>query len=147
MARSKPLLIKLGMVGSLLGAAFLAAFPVFLLFGPEMGPYTINNQLVDRETFQRFFVANFLLFAVVHSLVLAGVAYGFWKERSWTRHVAVSSWVLSGAFLIVQWGASNLGDLLFSLTLSTLIPLGIAIWYFYFKPNVVAYFQELVTQD
>ena len=54
-------------------------------------------------------------------------------------------WVLEGVFLIAQGGVSGLGNLLFSLTTGTLIRLGIAIWYFYFKPNVVAYYWTIAT--
>ena len=136
MDQSKPRLIKLGMFGSLFVAAFMLVFIVWVLFGPEAGTYLINDQEVDRETFQRFLIGNFLPLVVVSVPLLLAIAYGFWKDEPWSRHVAVSYWVFGGIFSMMSGGSG--------LT-STLIPLGIAIWYFYYKPNVVAYYRAIAT--
>ncbi len=139
MDQGKPRLIKLGMVGSLVGAAFMPVFLVFALFGPEMGTYLINNQPVDRETFQKFFIANFLPFVVVSGPLLVAIAYGFWKDRPWSRHAAVSFWVVEGMFLMRSGGSGQ------DLT-PTLIAFAIAMWYFYVRPNVVAYYRAIATK-
>ena len=89
MDQSKPRLIKIGMLGSLFGAAFTPGFIIFVLFGPEMGTYLIDGQEVDRETFQKFFMGNFLPFMVVSGALLLVIAYGFWKDLPWSRHGSI----------------------------------------------------------
>ena len=139
MARCKPRLISLGMFVSLFAAASMSAFVVFDLFGPEVEAYRINDQVVDRETF-RVVMDKFRVHAVVTGAILLATAYGFWKDRTWSRIAALSYWVLEG-ILTMNSGGIDVGNLI-----PTLIPLGVSIWYFFYKPSVVAYYRAIATK-
>ena len=145
MGREKPRLIRWGQVGSIVVVVFVAVFSGILLFGPEMSSYAVNGQQVSREEFQQYFLEHFAAFnlAIIISLIL--IAHGFWKEKAWSRHLAIFYWALGGFFLVALSGSAGLADLVSSLTFSILIPMGIAIWYFYVKQNVAEYYRAIAT--
>ncbi len=86
------------------------------------------------------YINNFLPFMVVSVPLLLAIAYGFWKDRPWSRHAAVSFWVVEGWFLMMSEGSGPEG------LIPSLIGLGITIWYFYVRPNVVAYYRAIATK-
>ena len=76
-------------------------------------------------------------------MVVSGpFAWGVWKERAWTRHVAMAFWI--GWMLIVMGGmilephSDDARMLLYGLICAC-----IAVWYFYRKPSVVLYYDQL----
>ncbi len=103
---------------------------LLVILGPEF--FLDPGEEVDREEL----LSEGLLFAFSGAFMSA-IVWGFWKEFPFTRHLAVSF------FVVVSTVKDLLSpDMLYALAF-TIFP----VWYFYFKPNVVAYYRELKRID
>lgn len=123
----RPLLITIGIVCCCLGVATYAIVPVLVaVLGFEF--FAAEGEEINREEI----LSEGLLFAFAGAFMSA-IAWGFWKEHPVTRHLAVSYFVVVSA---IKNPLSE--NMLYALVL-TAFPA----WYFYFKPNVVAYYEEL----
>ncbi len=79
-----------------------------------------------------------LLPTVLSILIMFSIAWGFWKQRLWSRQLVMVFWCLSIPFLLfMPIVVLVMGLILFSLGVVS------AWWYFYRKTNVAAYFSEL----
>ena len=78
----------------------------------------------------------------VFAAVSGPFAWGVWKERSWTREVAMAFWIglvlVALAGMVLQPHSDDMRALLY-----LLIGAGSAAWYFYRKRSVVVYYDEL----
>lgn len=132
--RQKPFCIKIGMVVSFVAGAFCLLM-TFLIFGA--GPsatFSVNGQQVTREYFTSVALPPIIL---TGSIFLA-IWYGFWRERPWSRHLVMVFWLLPMVLILaVSPDGLAIGELM--------INAAIAGWYFYFKRNVVDYYQALAT--
>ena len=134
------------------GMAFMAFFagvagiiiPLFVAIALfSRGPFTVNGAPVTRSEF--LLTVAPILGAMVPVAVTAGLfAWGVWKERPWTREVAIGFWALclvisigQVAFMREQRAEAVQG------LVSTLILILVALWYFYVKGNVVTYYRDL----
>jgi hypothetical protein len=78
---------------------------------------------------------------------MALIAYGFAAQKPWSRHlviamfglIIVSASILGGLNLIHQ-------AIMWRAIINASVFGGAAVWYFYFKPNVAAYFCELANR-
>lgn len=138
-----PLLIKCGWVLMVIWAVTIYATAAVVLVGATMD--AIVNGLgpigaVARDDIVE--ASGFIVFAAVSG----PFAWGVWKERSWTREVAMAFWI--GLALIVVAGmfldprSDDVRTLLY-----VLICAGIAVWCFYRKRNVVLYYDELKARE
>lgn len=85
---------------------------------------------------------NGSLLTVGFTVLIGFIAWGLWREKSWTRHLMVGFWGLTlvvAAVLSVR-GLSNWGS-----GCMPLIGMGLATAYLYGKQNVRAYYRALET--
>ena len=126
----KPLLVKAipwcAAFGSLIGLAMM-----LLLVLPLDGDYSIYGRPVSRE---EFVAAALPVVSLVFAFYVC-LAYGFWREKLWSRHVLVFLGVVSGA--TVPWIARGPGAVCLGL-LQAALWVAVFAWYFYGKENVVA---------
>ncbi|HEV8618037.1 MAG TPA: hypothetical protein VGQ70_00955 [Candidatus Udaeobacter sp.] len=86
------------------------------------------------------------LVAVI-GVLMACISYGFAMAKAWSRHIIIA------IFRLIVIYATSLGTLNLihhaimwrAITNGTLFGGG-SVWYFYFKPNVAAYFRELANR-
>ena len=140
-ARSRlkmPLLMKVGMG---LAALFpIGAVILLALAALGIGSFRIGNRPVAPGEWLRLAGPLF----VVTGALMAAVAYACWKEKPWSRHLALAHWAVVGLYALLL-GLS--GQLPRYLMWRALIETGVlgafALWYFYAKRNVVEYFRAL----
>jgi hypothetical protein len=106
----------------------------------DIGPHIMGGERVTREEWLHIAAP---LVAVI-GVLMACISYGFATEKAWSRHVVIAMFGLIvvyattlGALNLIRhaimWRAITNGSLF-----------GVAsVWFFYFKPNIVAYFREL----
>jgi hypothetical protein len=78
---------------------------------------------------------------------MAMIAYGFAAQKTWSRHLVIAMFVLIVVYASIL-GAVNLIDhaIMWREIINASVFGGASVWYFYFKPNVAAYFRELDRQ-
>jgi len=137
----RPLLITVGMY---VAPGFGALFLLFLFLIPfGGGAYTVNGDVVSGAEFLR---EGGLLVALTGTSLLA-VGYAIWQERSWSRWAMVVFWLIQVAGAIGQ-GLSHGGIAEVAGPLaSLLLPIVLAWWYLFEKPNVVEYYRALAKQE
>jgi hypothetical protein len=122
------LLISLGM--------FLSLALNFL----EIGPALMGGEHIDRAIWWR--VAAPLV--TLAGTLTAITSYGLAREKPWARHYAVALFVLIFAYAAVARALNGIPDrMMWRAFANASLFGGVAIWYFYFKPNVAAYFRAL----
>ncbi len=128
-------------VGGVLAAVFVAAAAaLFVRAVLGIGPHRIGGRPVTPEEWLR--VAGPLLVAAAG--LMGAIAYGFRTRKHWARHVVMAHWAVVGCYGL---GLGAAGQLSRGLTIRVAVQAtvfgAIAWWYFYRKPNVVAYFAGL----
>jgi hypothetical protein len=123
--------------------AALASIGMFLsivLAFMDVGPHIMGGERVSRSEWLHVAAP---LVAVIGCL-MALISYAFCARKSWSRHV-----VLAMFSLIILY-ASTLGALnllqhaiMWRAITNASISGCASLWYFYFKPNVAAYFREV----
>jgi hypothetical protein len=106
----------------------------------DVGPHLMGGEKVTRSEWLQIAAP---LVAVIGCL-MASIAYGLGARKAWSRHLVLAIFVL----IIVY--ASTLGALhmlrhtiMWRAIVNASVFGCVAAWYFYFKPNVAAYFREL----
>jgi hypothetical protein len=109
----------------------------------DIGPHIMGGERVTREEWLHIAAP---LVAVI-GILMACISYGFGTEKAWSRHVVIAMFVL-----IVLY-ASSLGALnlihraiMWRAIINGTVFGGASVWYFYFKPNIAAYFRELANR-
>jgi hypothetical protein len=115
-------------------------FVSILLAILDIGPHLMGGEKVTRSEWLHIAAP---LVAVIGCL-MALIAYGLRAGKPWSRHLVMAIFTL----IIVY--ASTLGALnvlrhtvMWRAIVNALLSGCFATWYFYFKPNVAAYFREL----
>ena len=140
-----PLLVKCGWALTAIWAVTMYVTAAVVLIGaaidavvnglPPTSPPTKDDILLG---------SGFILFAAVSG----AFTWGVWKQRAWTREVAMAFWVLLLPILLAE---VILEPAQFSRDvrgiLTTVILAAIAVWYFYWKRNVVLYYDELKSRE
>ena len=106
----------------------------------DIGPHIMGGERVTREEWLR--IAAPLVAAI--GVLMACISYGFATEKAWSRHVVIAMFALIVVYASIL-GALNLihrAIMCRAIINGTLFG-GASVWYFYFKPNVAAYFREL----
>jgi tetratricopeptide (TPR) repeat protein len=134
----KPLLMRIGMGVSVFIAALCLLFSLLVLVG-GLSPIFASQHLA-REYF-----GSLAILGIFWGGMLLAIAYGFWKEKPWSRHLVIGYWLI--AYLSVLVRLWMYGDTLQPILMAEFVPhtifLAIATWYFYLKPNVVDYYLTL----
>jgi hypothetical protein len=141
MDRKVPFLIRV-----LIWFAALAAAGMYLsilLTILDIGPHTMGGERVTRSEWLQFAAP---IVAVI-GILMAFIAYGFATQKHWSRHVVIAMFALIVLYASVL-GALNLihRAIMWRAIINALVFGAASAWYFYLKPNVAAYFRELVRQ-
>ncbi len=78
---SMPLMMKIGMWFAVVFVICTTTLLTLALFG--IGSFTIGGEAVERQVWLRVAVPVLLLTSVLMGII----AYGFYKEKSWSRHI------------------------------------------------------------
>jgi hypothetical protein len=117
---------------------FYLAIGLLALSG--VGSYNISGRAVS----QREFLIATGPFLLPSTIVLLLTCWGISKQRPWSRYTAASFW----AVMILGWALSpSIHAEPIGLISCQVLPLFIAllasVWYFFAKPNVVAYYRHI----
>jgi len=126
-------------------AAFAAAgmYLSILLAILDIGPHMMGGERVTRSEWLHIAAP---LVAVI-GILMAFIAYGFATQKYWSRHLVIAIFVLIILYATTL-GALNLilRAIMWRAIINASVFGGAAVWYFYFKPNVAAYFRELANR-
>src|SRR5213592_736890 len=138
MARKLPFLIPVFIWLATLASAGM--FLSILLAVMDVGPHIMGGEPVSRSEWLH--IAAPLVASI--GCLMALIAYALHAGKTWSRHGVIA------VFTLIILYASTLGAL--NVLHHTMMWRAIAnasffgsaaVWYFYFKPNVAAYFREL----
>jgi hypothetical protein len=120
--------------------AALGMFVSIFLAVLDIGPHLMGGEKVTRLEWLHIAAP---LVAVIGCL-MALTAYGLTARKPWSRHVVLAIFVLIIVYASVL-GAGNVlrHSIMWRAILNGSLFGAAAGWYFYFKPNVAAYFREL----
>jgi len=134
-----PSLVRFGSVASLIvGAiAILLAILVSMGFG--------DTSRLSSSALGSWALPFWCISALLTGVLLVAIGYGMRKRQRWSRRLVVLFWVVNGLLAGIQTLLeARTGQFHFSLL--WLGGLAIATWYFYFKGNVVRYYQSLAQE-
>jgi len=106
----------------------------------DIGPHIMGGERVTRTEWLHIAAP---LVAVI-GILMAFIAYGFATQKYWSRHVVIVMFALIVLYASIL-GALNLihRAIMWRAIINGTLFGGASVWYFYFKPNVAAYFREL----
>jgi hypothetical protein len=109
----------------------------------DIGPHVMGGERVTRAEWLHIAAP---LVAVI-GVLMAFIAYGFAAQKYWSRHLVIAMFVLVVVYASIL-GALNLihHAIMRRAIINASVFGGAAVWYFYFKPNVAAYFRELANR-
>jgi hypothetical protein len=125
------------------GLASVAMYLSILLAVYDIGPHIMGGERVTRGEWLHIAAP---LVAVI-GVLMAGISYGFAKEKAWSRHLVIAMFALIIVYASA-FGALNLihRAIMWRAIINGTLFGGAAVWYFYFKPNVADYFQQLANR-
>ncbi len=120
--------------------ASVSMYLSILLAVLNIGPHIMGGEHVARTEWLHIAAP---LVAVI-GILMAFIAYGFAGQKHWSRHVVIAMFVLIVVYASIL-GALNLihHTIMWRAIINGTLFGGASVWYFYFKPNVAAYFREL----
>jgi len=120
--------------------ASMGMFLSILLAILDIGPHLMGGEKVTRSEWLHIAAP---LVAVIGCL-MALIAYGLGARKPWSRHVVLAIFVLIIGYSSVL-GAMNVlrHSIMWRAIINGSLFGAAAGWYFYFKPNVAAYFRGL----
>ena len=138
MHRKVPFLIRVFTWFTVL--ASVGMYLSILLAVLDIGPHIMGGERVTRTEWLHIATP---LVAVI-GILMALIAYGFAAQKPWSRHLVIAMFVLIVVYASIL-GALNLihHAIMWRAIINASVFGGAAVWYFYFKPNVAAYFREL----
>ena len=106
----------------------------------EIGPHIMGGERVTREAWLHIAAP---LVAVI-GVLMACISYGFATKKAWSRHVVIAMFGLIAVYATIL-GALNLihHAIMWRAIINASVFGAASVWFFYFKPNVTAYFREL----
>jgi hypothetical protein len=118
------------------GGMFLSIFLAFY----DIGPHLIGGERVTREDWLHVAAP---LVAVI-GVLMALIFYGFATRKPWSRHLVMTVSLLI-IFYAIATGAVHWirPIIMWRAIINASVLGGVSLWYFYFKPNVAAYFRAL----
>src|SRR5207248_3119467 len=125
------------------GLTSAVMFVSILLAILDVGPHFMGGERVTRSEWLHIAAP---LVAVI-SCLMGSIAYAFAAGKSYSRHLVMAIFIL----IIVYASALGALDVLrYTIMRRAIVNASVfgcvAAWYFYFKPNVAAYFRELATR-
>ena len=106
----------------------------------DIGPHIMGGEPVTRTEWLR--IAAPLVAAM--GVLMALVCYALASRKPWSRHVVIAIFTLIIVYAAIL-GTLNLihRAIMWRALINGVLFGGASIWYFYLKPNVVAYFRAL----
>jgi hypothetical protein len=106
----------------------------------DIGPHVMGGERVTRPEWLDIAAP---LVAVI-GVLMACSSYGFATAKPWSRHLVIAMFALIVVYATIL-GALNLihHAIMWRAIINGTLFGGASVWYFYFKPNVLAYFREL----
>jgi hypothetical protein len=141
MDRKVPFLIRVFIWFAAL--AFAGMYLSILLAILDIGPHMIGGEWVTRTEWLHIAAP---LVAVI-GILMAFIAYGFARQKGWSRHLVIAMFVLIVVYASIL-GALNLihHAIMWRAIINASVFGAASVWYFYFKPSVAAYFRELANR-
>jgi len=141
MDRKVPFLIRLFVCFAAL--ASVGMYLSILLAICDIGPHIMGREPVTREEWLHIAAP---LVAVI-GILMTFIAYGFAAQKYWSRHLVIAMFALIVLYASIL-GAVHLihHAIMWRAIINASVFGGAAVWYFYFKPNVAAYFCELANR-
>ncbi len=135
MARKVPFLIRVFIWLATLASAGM--FLSILLAVLDIVPYVMAGERVTRSEWLHIAAP---LVAVI-GILMACISYGFATKKYWSRHLVIAMFVLIVVYASAL-GVLNLihHAIMWRAIINASVFGGASVWYFYFKPNVAAYF-------
>jgi hypothetical protein len=124
----------------LAGMASAAMYLSILLVLLKLGPAVMGGERVTRTEWLH--IAAPLVAAI--GILMALICYSLASGKPWSRHVVIAMFTLIIVYASIL-GALNLihRAIMWRAIINGTLFGSASVWYFYFKPNVVAYFREL----
>ena len=109
----------------------------------DIGPHIMGGERVTRSEWLHIAAP---LVAVI-GILMALIAYGFATQKHWSRHLVLAMFSLIIVYASIL-GALNMihRAVMWRAIINGTLSGGASVWYFYFKPNVAAYFRELANR-
>ncbi len=106
----------------------------------DIGPHIMGGERVTRGEWLHIAAP---LVGVI-GVLMALISYGLASQRAWSRHLVIAMFGLIIVYASIL-GVLNLihHAIMWRAIINASVFGGASAWYFYFKPNVVAYFLEL----
>ena len=136
--KSKPFAIRvLTWLAALASVGMLLSILLAIL---DIGPHIMGGERVARDEWLHIAAP---LVAVI-GILMAFISYGFARQRHWSRHLVIAMFSLIIVYATIL-GALNVihRAIMWRAIINASVFGGVSVWYFYFKPNVAAYFREL----
>jgi hypothetical protein len=106
----------------------------------DIGPHVMGGEKVTRSEWLHIAAP---LVAVIGCL-MASIAYALAARKAWSRHLVTAIFVLIIVYATALGALNLLRHTIMWRAIAYASVFGCAsAWYFYFKPNVAAYFREL----
>jgi hypothetical protein len=130
-------------IGILTWFSALASAGMFLsilLAIHDIGPHIMGGERVTRSEW--LYIAAPLVAAI--GILMALIAFGFAAQKHWSRHLVIAMFSLIIVYASIL-GALNLihHTVMWRAIINASVFGAGSVWYFYFKPDVAAYFREL----
>jgi hypothetical protein len=122
------------------GCASAAMFLSIVLAIYDIGPHIMGGERVSRDEWLQLAAP---LVAVI-GILMALISYGLATQKTWPRHLVIGMFGLIFIYAVML-GAVNLirHAIMWRAIANSSLFAGVSGWYFYFKPNVAAYFREI----
>jgi hypothetical protein len=135
-AGTTPTLIRLGSVPAVVVGSSLLVVALVVSLGWG------DTSALTRSPLGNAAIPFWCLSASLSGTLLLASGWGMLRRQRWARPVAVIFWMAAGLEAGVE-AALEARSGQFTFSFIWLMGLAIAVWYFYFKRDVVRYYQEL----
>jgi hypothetical protein len=109
----------------------------------DIGPHIMGGERVTRADWLHIAAP---LVAVI-GILMAFICYGFATEKPWSRRVVIAMFGLIIVYASILGGLNLIHHaIMWRAIINASVFGGASVWYFYFKPNVAAYFRELANR-
>lgn len=134
----QPLLIRFLTWFAALASAGMFLSIVLAIAG--IGPTLMGGEHVPREQWLR--VAAPLV--AVTGILMALIAWGLARQRRWSRHLVIAMFALIACYAVAIRITNEIPErMMWRAMINAAVFGSVSTWYFYFKPNVAAYFRQL----
>jgi len=106
----------------------------------DIGPHLMGGEKVTRSEWLQIAAPP----VAVIGCLMASIAYGLAARKVWSRHLVIAIFVLIIMYASALGVLNVLNHTIMWRAIANASVFGCAaVWYFYFKPNIAAYFREL----